>query len=87
MMKVARYIEERRVSLMVSVSLIVQIIERPLTATRAASNPINRIADAGQVPVETAGEQRHEEQRQDADGDGQPELVHVETRRPASRRR
>ena len=46
-MKVARYTEERRVSLMVSVSLIVQIIERPLTATRAASNPINSTPTPG----------------------------------------
>jgi hypothetical protein len=45
--KAARYIDERRVSLMVSVSLIVQTMERPFTATSAASNPTSRMPTEG----------------------------------------
>ena len=47
MTKIARYIEERRVSLMVSVSLRVHTIERPLTATSAARNASARVPAGG----------------------------------------
>src|SRR5918997_1547185 len=78
MAKAARYIEALKASFIVSVSLIVQIMESPLTRTRRARS---------EIMTHPARETPREEQPQPAGGHGYPQRLVVEAAAHESKHR